>query len=135
MKELVGETKTCKRAVYVDKKEQSDPSEMKDLLKPLIQRIQQLEKKQEAHMYIGRNYYRGQGRGAYATSNKRGGRGTSYDRGSGSGTSYRGRCDDAPRRSLIPQSMAFDVECYQCHQKGYVMKDCPANAEVICFKC
>ncbi|XP_052268340.1 uncharacterized protein LOC127869724 [Dreissena polymorpha] len=84
MKELVGETKTCKRAVYVDKKEQSDPSEMKDLLKPLIQRIQQLEKKQEAHMYIGRNYYRGQGRGAYATSNKRGGRGTSYDRGSGS---------------------------------------------------
>ncbi|KAH3787257.1 hypothetical protein DPMN_165377 [Dreissena polymorpha] len=45
MKESVRETKTCKPAVHVDKQEQSDISEMKELLKQLNHRIEQLEKK------------------------------------------------------------------------------------------
>ncbi|KAH3872717.1 hypothetical protein DPMN_035938 [Dreissena polymorpha] len=109
---------------------------MKELLKQLNQQIEQLEKKQETpQYYIGRNYYRGQGRVAYGTSDFRSGRGTSYNRGSGRGTSYRGRGADAPRGSFRPQSMASDIECYQCNQRGHVMKDCPANAEFIGFKC
>ncbi|KAH3724573.1 hypothetical protein DPMN_050393 [Dreissena polymorpha] len=45
MKESLCETKTCKLAVNVDKKEQSDLSEMKYFLIQLNQRIEQLEKK------------------------------------------------------------------------------------------
>lgn len=113
-------TKRCNVAANLEKKETSEMSEVKDLLKKLNDRIDNIEKekKQDQHQYNYNRFPRGY-RGSWRGSNYRGYRG-------------RGRNDVRPARPIGTNT--FQPTCYNCNEKGHLSRNCPLN-QPTCFKC
>ena len=119
------EKKGCKATVNIDKKESSELSEVKRLLKGLNDRIDGIEKEKEQtsqYQFNRRPWYsdRGYSRGGYS-------RGTFRGRGQGRGE-YR------PQR---PTGMTtFQPLCYLCGQRGHIQRNCPrALSQIECYNC
>ena len=108
-------------AMHTEKTEDKDMTEVKSLLNKLNERMEQIEKQQKemknngqfehstfsAHPY-NRVTYRGRGRDTYNH-----GRGT-----------YRSR------RPLGLTTMS--IECYHCHQKGHIARNCQKTSKCSC---
>ena len=98
-------SKPCKAAV-TSETTLKDMTEVKDLLKKLIERIEKLEKEKEAsQQQRQQQQYRGRGRGNYQL-----------------------------QRPIAGQN--FQPTCWSCNEKGHLQRNCPANLKnVVCYNC
>ena len=121
--------KPCKPTVQMEKKEDTDNSEVKQLLKQINERIDKLEMtqseksavhqpQQQPKPWSGQRRWRG------------GIRGRHVNRG-------RGRGQQSYNNSQQPSAdNTFAPLCYLCNKKGHIQRNCPTIlAQLVCTKC